>query len=213
MKPFAKPLLWAGGLVAIGVLVVVLLQRNPSVDDTPQPPVASSATVSAQAATTAPTAAAQESAPPWMNNAGGTAASAVAAQSTQQATPYFNGRQPSREELNRALVQIRERAVQNDRAADELLRQLDTLQAAGKLPPNINAPALRANILVAKRSQALARELGDLMAVEQNEGTRQRMNAIIGELQQLQKQLRYDVNTGATAPTAAVTATPNAGRQ
>ena len=202
MRPATKPLLWAGGLVAAGVLLVLLLRGG--AEDTAStgtvPPTDSVATATPAPVVAAPSADAGQT-PPWLSGSpgNGTAAAATAA----RPSPYFGGRQPTQAELDQALVQIREKTLQNDRAAEELLRQLDTLQATGKLPPDLNAEALRTNLLVAKRSQNLARELAELVNAPANDATRKRMDAIVSELQQLQKQLRYDVHqTG--APAAAV---------
>lgn len=200
MKRAANPLLWAGALVAVGLLAVVLLRQGTPEDAgiaAPAEPPAPQATAALPAAGPAPARAAEPS-PPWMNN--GTAAAATVA---RQQPAAFGGRQPTRAELAQAMVQIREKAAQNDRAANELLRQLDAMQASGKLPPNINADALRNNLLIAKRTQELAREMGELVAAPAGADTQQRMNVIVAELQQLKGQLRYDVNVGAAPVPAA----------
>ncbi|WP_433852389.1 hypothetical protein [Stenotrophomonas nitritireducens] len=204
MKPAVKPVLWAGALVAVGLLTVVLLRQGTPENPGIAAPVSSAPeTGAAPPAPVVPAGHTAEPPPPWMNNgAPGTAAAATVA---RQPPAVFGGRQPTRAELAQALLQIREKAAQNDRAANELLRQLDAMQASGKLPPNINAEALRNNLLIAKRTQELAREMGDLVAAPAGTDTQPRMNAIIAELQQLKSQLRYDVNLEAAAVSTAAT--------
>lgn len=194
----AKPLLWGAGVVVAGLLLVLVMRGGAPEPDAIQDGAAVEPAVPAPAPAGAPRVAADTgAAPPW-SQAGHTAAASAAA----RPMPQFQGRQPSRAELDQAIVQIREKVAQNDRAADDLLRQLDTMQATGTLPPGINAEALRNNLLVAKRSQSLAGELAGLANAPATEATRKRMDAIVGELQVLQKQLRYDVNSAA-APTPA----------
>ena len=196
MSAPAKTLLWTSALIAAGLLLVVVL-REGKPQLAPLPALDMPATPASAAVAQATAGATPEAPPPWMGNAASTTA---AASTAARSTPLFEGRQPSREELAQAMAQIREKAEQNDRAADEMLRQLDAAQANGKLPPNINAAALRNNLLIAKRSQALARELGELVSAPDGASTQQRMNAIIAELTRLKGQLRYDVQTaGSTA--------------
>lgn len=199
MKQAAKPLLWAGALVGVGILLLVLLKWRGA--EAPAPAAAPETTLAAQPAAQATVPAAQDAdnqPPPWMQGAmqpQGTAAAAASA------VPAFGNRAPSRAELNQALERIREKSLQNERAADAMLQQLDTLQASGKLPPGINADALRDNLKIARRTQVLSRELGELINAPAGTETKTRMDAIVAELQQLQKQLRYDVG-GPAAPVA-----------
>lgn len=206
-----KPLLWLLAIVLGGVALVSAV-RHGGPDDTgaatKAEPVPATPAVAAPAAVATM---ADESLPPWMSPTRGTAA--ATAVSRQQLAP--TGPQPTRAELVQALAHIRSKAEQNDRAANELLRQIDTLEASGKLPANLDAQALRTNLYIAKRSQALTRELAELAVAEPGTETRPRMDAIVAELQQLQKQLRYDVSAGLLAPAAvpAQAAAPAQGTQ
>ncbi|MGE4459955.1 MAG: hypothetical protein AB7D31_11920 [Stenotrophomonas sp.] len=77
--------------------------------------------------------------------------------------------------------------------ADDLLAQLDQLEKSGKAPADVRLDALRNNLLIAKRAQALAVELAESTQKPDSPAQRQRNAAILAELQQLQGQLRYDV--------------------
>jgi len=187
-----KPLLWLLGIVLAGVAVVALVRQAGQQGAPLQAPPAATAAADSQprpAGTAAPAQGAGAP-PPWVGNApAGTAAAATAArQRLVQDRPV-----PTRAELERALEQIRTKTEQNDRAADEMLRQLDQLQASGQLPAHVDANALRANLQLAKRSQALSRELAELALATPSQANQARIQAIVGELQQLQGQLRYDV--------------------
>lgn len=200
MNQAAKPLLWVAALVGVGILLLALLKWRGAEAPAPAPAPETAQAVQPQAPAMAP--AAQDAGNqtlPWMQ--GATQPQGTAAAAAASAVPAFGNTVPTRAELNSALERIREKSLQNERAADAMLQQLDALQSTGKLPPGINADALRTNLKVAKRTQVLSRELGELINAPPGTDTKARMDAIVAELQQLQKQLRYDVGTA--APVAA----------
>ncbi|MGB3392074.1 MAG: hypothetical protein WA956_01245 [Stenotrophomonas sp.] len=130
------------------------------------------------------------------NAAGPQATAATRALSTARAP------QPSASEIARAVVQVREQAARNERNADELLRQIDAMKASGQVPQGVNLDALRNNLLVSKRAQALAREIAELTQKADTPARQKRIEDITHELQGLQSQLRYDVGGAAAAPAA-----------
>lgn len=89
--------------------------------------------------------------------------------------------------------------TQNEAQAQALLRQLDTAQATGSLPPGMNAEAARNNIHIALKAQQLGRELMAITQQPDAPNRQQRMNQISTELIALREGLRYDV----TVPVAA----------
>ena len=96
-------------------------------------------------------------------------------------------------DIGRSLADIRLKSGNNMRMADDLLAQLDQLEKSGKAPADVRLDALRNNLLIAKRAQALAVELAESTQKPDSPAQRQRNAAILAELQQLQGQLRYDV--------------------
>jgi hypothetical protein len=96
-------------------------------------------------------------------------------------------------DIHRSLADIRLKSGNNMRMADDLLAQLDQLEKSGKAPADVRLDALRNNLLIAKRAQALAVELAESTQKPDSPEQRQRNAAILAELQQMQGQLRYDV--------------------
>lgn len=199
MKLPSKPLLWLGGIVVIGAVLVMQLSRNtgpaqvlPQEAGTGSEPGPSAPPPPA----TAPSAAGTDT-PPWMDP--GSRPRMTAA---NRALSRTEGLQPSASEVARAVVQVREQAARNEHAADELLRQIDAMKATGQAPQGVNLDALRNNLLVAKRAQALAREVADLTQQADTPARQKRIDDITHELQQLQSQLRHDVGSMAAAPVA-----------
>jgi len=123
-----------------------------------------------------------------------TAATRVASTAKQEA-------QPTPGEIASKISQIRRQSDHNKREAGELLRQIDAMKASGQAPRDVNLDALRDNLLIAMRAQALAREIAELTQQADTPARRRRTEEITHELQQLQSQLRYDVGGTAAAPT------------
>lgn len=200
MKPLAKPLLWLGGAVVIGAALVMLIPRGA------EPPQAAPQEAGAggepgptshPAPVAAPPATGMDT-PPWANpNAAGPQPT-----SATRALSAASQLQPSASDVARAVVQVREQAARNEHNADELLRQIDAMKASGQAPQGINLEALRNNLLVAKRAQALAREVAELTQQADTPARQKRIEDITHELQQLQSQLRHDVGSMTAAPAA-----------
>ena len=202
-------LLWlAGAAIVAGLVLVFALrtgtERTEPATSAPAPAAAAATTAHTPAA---PAATVPTDTPPWLGGGSGGSQKAGAPAATR-ALSAISAPAPSAAEQARTVATLREQAVRNERTADELLRQIDTMQATGQTPPGVNLEALRSNLLVTKRAQVLARELAELTQQPQGADRQQRILAITSELQQLQGQLRYDVGT----PTAAVPASPPGGR-
>lgn len=198
MKPLAKPLLWLGAAIAVGATLVMVIPRGPEASRTPAPETAvgNSPGQTGQAATPMALPAAGTDTLPWMSPGAGGAQATAATRAQSTANPL----QPSSSEITRAVVQVREQAVRNERNADELLRQIDAMQASGQAPPGVNLDALRNNLLVSKRAQALAREVAELTQQPDTPARQKRIDDITRELQGLQSQLRHDIGSPTTAP-------------
>jgi len=183
---YRKPLLWGAGLVAGGALAILAV-RHSGDDATPAAPVA--AAVQADSAAAEPQAAqAGADTPPWVQ-AEEPAAAGTAMQRAAAAAPPA----AAATDIGRSLADIRLKSGNNMRMADDLLAQLDQLEKSGKAPADVRLDALRNNLLIAKRAQALAVELAESTQKPDSPAQRQRNAAILAELQQLQGQLRYDV--------------------
>ncbi|MGW8127684.1 MAG: hypothetical protein ACWGG5_04920 [Stenotrophomonas sp.] len=184
---YRKPLLWGAGLIAGGALAILAV-RHSGDDATPAAPVA--AAVQADSAAAEPQAAqAGADTPPWMQ-AEEPAAAGTAMQRAAAAAPPPAA---AATDIGRSLADIRLKSGNNMRMADDLLAQLDQLEKSGKAPADVRLDALRNNLLIAKRAQALAVELAESTQKPDSPAQRQRNAAILAELQQLQGQLRYDV--------------------
>jgi len=209
VKSLTKPLLWLGGIVVVGAALVILIPRGtePSPAPAPETTASSPPAQTGQPATPPPAAGTGTGSDtlPWMNP---NAASQQTAAATR-ARSAINPPQPSASEVARAVVAVREQAIHNERTADELLRQIDAMKASGQAPKGVNLDALRSNLLVAKRAQALARELAELTQQADTPARKKRIEDITHELQGLQSQLRYDVG----GPTAAQAAPAVLGRK
>ncbi|MBN8800698.1 MAG: hypothetical protein ABS96_25595 [Lysobacteraceae bacterium SCN 69-123] len=183
---YRKPLLWGAGLIAGGALAILAV-RHSGDDATPAAPVA--AAVQADSAAAEPQAAqAGADTPPWVQ-AEEPAAAGTAMQRAAAAAPPA----AAATDIGRSLADIRLKSGNNMRMADDLLAQLDQLEKSGKAPADVRLDALRNNLLIAKRAQALAVELAESTQKPDSPAQRQRNAAILAELQQLQGQLRYDV--------------------
>lgn len=187
-----KPLLWLGAIVLAGVALIAVVRSGAGHSEA-TPSVAADAAPTPDTAIPAAPAGVQDT-PPWL-----TAPAATRATGTR--VPAADGRAvPTPEQTTRAVVQLREQAIRNERTADELLKQIDALKASGQAPQGVDLDALRTNLTVTKRAQVLARELAELTQQPSGPQRQQRILAITGELQQLQSQLRYDAARPGAAP-------------
>lgn len=185
---YRKPLLWGAGLIAGGALAILAV-RHSGDDATPAAPVA--AAVQADSAAAEPQAAqAGADTPPWMQAEEPAAAGTAIQRATATASPPAAA---TATDIHRSLADIRLKSGNNMRMADDLLAQLDQLEKSGKAPADVRLDALRNNLLIAKRAQALAVELAESTQKPDSPAQRQRNAAILAELQQMQGQLRYDV--------------------
>ena len=187
MNPrYRKPLLWGTGLIAGGALAILAVRHSGDAG-APAAPVAAAAQADAAAGPQATPAGADT--PPWLQAdapAGGSAMPRAAAAAPPPAAATAT-------DIGRSLADIRLKSGNNMRMADDLLAQLDQLEKSGKAPADVRLDALRNNLLIAKRAQALAVELAESTQKPDSPEQRQRNAAILAELQQMQGQLRYDV--------------------
>lgn len=187
MNPrYRKPLLWGTGLIAGGALAILAVRHSGDAG-APAAPLAAAAQADAAAGPQATPAGTDT--PPWLQAdapAGGSAMPRAAAAAPPPAAATAT-------DIGRSLADIRLKSGNNMRMADDLLAQLDQLEKSGKAPADVRLDALRNNLLIAKRAQALAVELAESTQKPDSPAQRQRNAAILAELQQLQGQLRYDV--------------------
>ncbi|MGE8218510.1 MAG: hypothetical protein ACN6OU_02005 [Stenotrophomonas acidaminiphila] len=187
MNPrYRKPLLWGTGLIAGGALAILAVRHS---GDAAAPAAPPAAAAQAQAAAGPQATPAGADTPPWLQadaSAGGSAMQRAAAATSPPAAATAT-------DIGRSLADIRLKSGNNMRMADDLLAQLDQLEKSGKAPADVRLDALRNNLLIAKRAQALAVELAESTQKPDSPAQRQRNAAILAELQQLQGQLRYDV--------------------
>ncbi|AUZ55796.1 hypothetical protein B1L07_12715 [Stenotrophomonas acidaminiphila] len=187
MNPrYRKPLLWGTGLIAGGALAILAVRHS---GDAAAPAAPPAAAAQAQAAAEPQATPAGADTPPWLQadaSAGGSAMQRAAAATSPPVAATAT-------DIGRSLADIRLKSGNNMRMADDLLAQLDQLEKSGKAPADVRLDALRNNLLIAKRAQALAVELAESTQKPDSPAQRQRNAAILAELQQLQGQLRYDV--------------------
>lgn len=204
MNPYVKIGAIAGSMVLVGVLLTVGLRKT------------SNAPLAAPAATAA-TATASDSAPPPTATAAEITPSATATAAPWETGPHARTTAPapaaairmpppspptsSNAQLRTAMEQMDRQMTQNEVQAQALLRQLDTAQATGNLPPGMNPEAARSNIRIAIRAQQLGRELVSVSQQPDTPGRQQRMAQISNELITLRESLRYDVNQPIAAKT------------
>lgn len=186
-----KPLLWLAGAVLAGAALVFALRSGtrqealPGTGDVAAPaPVADAP--DAPAITPAP---ASPDTPPWLA-APPSAPPVLGRRSQATSEPVMTP-----EESAQAVARIRAQAATNERALDALIAQIDTLKSSGQVQPGVDIDALRANLVVARKAQALAQEMAELTQQPNTPARQQQLNAITSQLQQLQSQLRYDVST------------------
>ncbi len=196
MNPRYRPLLWTAGAIALGLVLVVVLRGlgprdaapGPRTAPDPQPAALDSAVQRQTPAVVA------EDVPPWLQDAPAAVGTGRGAAAPVAAMPS-----PDLVDPVAAIDGIRTQARRNVRAVDDLMAQLDALEASGQTPPEVELATLRGNLEVARRAQQLALELAESTQQPESPQREQRTAQIIAELQALQGQVRYDVSPGAAA--------------
>lgn len=200
-------------VIVAGLIVVMTLRgfatRTPA--DAAVMPVATPTTA---AAVTVDTPATAEAPPPWART-----------QSTDSDTgapaDTRSAEDPERAEQMRQLQQsmrgiMTETSRRSQATNDHLRNALDTLQEMNDpaVTSQINLDAVRQNLEISIKMQALAQELQQVMAEPGGPARQQRLEATLAQFRQLQSQLRQDVSApGATEvipafPTLAPAAKP-----
>ena len=194
MTPRNKPLLIAGGAIIAGLVLVLVVRGTGNQHSDATADAAPVAT--AQAPATAPQQATHPAAEayPWDAPAAAPVLAPIGATATAGAASAPPPLQPE------ALAAMREQIARSGAAADGMLRRLDEMESSGQLPKEIDLPALRNNIAIAKRAQYLSLEIVNLNQQPSTPERTQRLHTILAELQQLQGQLRLDVNLPAGQP-------------
>jgi len=191
MNPRYRPLLWTLGAIALGLALVLTMRGLATREDAPPAPIDAPSAVDAAARPAAP-AAAVEDTPPWLQ--GATTAPGTPGGSAVGLTP-LTGAMPASDLADpvAAIATIRVQAQRNVQAVDDLMTQLDALEASGQTPPDVKLDALRDNLKVARRAQQLALELAESTQQPESPLREQRTAQIIAELQALQAQVQYNV--------------------
>ncbi|WP_158613468.1 hypothetical protein [Luteimonas sp. 100069] len=193
MNPRYRPLLWTLGAIALGLALVLTMRGLATGEDAPPAPIDAPSVVDAAVQPAAP-AAAPEDTPPWLQGATTTSGTPGGAGSAVGLTP-LTGAMPATDFADpvAAIATIRVQAQRNVQAVDDLMVQLDALEASGQTPPDVKLDALRDNLKVARRAQQLALELAESTQQPESPLRDQRTAQIIVELQALQAQVQYNV--------------------
>lgn len=194
MNPRNKPLLIAGGAIIAGLVLVLVLRGTGNRQDKAPTELAPADTAQAlptqpQQAVTAPSEAYPWDAPASVAGVAPPAAAVVPGTASVPA--------PLQPE---AVAAMREQIARSGAAADDMLRKLDEMERSGQLPKEIDLPALRNNIGIAKRAQYLSLEIVNLNQQPSTPERNQRLQTILAELQQLQGQLRLDISMPTAQP-------------
>lgn len=189
MNPRHTPLAWAAAALAAGI-VVLLLVRGMGGEATPASEAAPVERVQPAAPVAVPTGPEPAGDPaPW-ERAQPQAPATVPGTSGEAGRPAAV---PEGFDADAQIATIRTQSRQNLAMVDDLLREIDALEASGKAAPEMQLGALRQNLGIARRAQVLALELAESTQQPDTPARRQRTDAIVAELQQLQGQLRYDL--------------------
>ena len=195
----AKPLLLATAVIALGIVVGVWTRTTANTSASSAPEAAQATPMSTVADTpSSPLAATSpqrgDDGPlPWDRPiaSNGPATTLPATPAAELAPPASGVGMP-----DAAIVQQQLR--NNDRAIEQALSQLSEMEAAGTIPAQINAKAVRTNLAVAQRAQRLASEMMSLAQQPASEARTARIQVIVTELRKLESQLVPDV----TRPTS-----------
>ena len=196
MNAHLKIVVGAGAAILIGAALVLALRKGePAAPPAPAP----AAVVDAAPAPAAPTPPPADATPaPWETGPAMRTAAAPATAAMRVPPPPTS---PDAQ-MRTAIAQMERQMAQNEAQAHAMLRQLNTAQATGSLPPGMNVEAARTNIQIALKAQQLGREMVALSQQPDSPARQQRMNQISTELIALREGLRYDVNTPAAAKAA-----------
>lgn len=186
-----KPIWIAAAVIGLGASVVFFTRSNAPVETVTPPPHVGVDEAGADplvADTAAPQVHDSAGPLPWQNSAEPEVPAAASAErQVKQALP---------EPVSAALpspAQLQNQLLQNRKAMDEALQQLNEMEASGKVPPQIDVRAMRTNLGVASRAQQLAGEMVILAQQPTDEARTRRIEAIVAELRTLQGQVRNDV--------------------
>lgn len=188
MNPRNKPLLIASGAIIAGLVLVLVLRGTGNHQDNVQTEAAPVETAQALPTQPAQAMTAPSEAYPWDAPASAAAVAPPAAAAVPGTASVPAALQPE------AVAAMREQIVRSGAAADDMLRKLDEMERSGQLPKEIDLPALRSNIAIAKRAQYLSLEIVNLNQQPSTPERNQRLQTILAELQQLQGQLRLDIS-------------------
>lgn len=89
-------------------------------------------------------------------------------------------------------AQMQKQLTEGSRALDQALAKFNEMEAAGKLPPEVDARAVRTNITLARRAQTLTSEMLALSQQPADDARSRRAEAIVAELRALQTQIQFD---------------------
>ena len=201
-------------VIAAGLIAVMTLRgfATRTADPAPDAAVTPAATPSAvaPAATDTPTTA--EAPPPWARTPPTDTDTGTAADTRSTEDPE---RAEQLRQLQQSMRGIMTGASQRSQATNAHLRNaLDTLQEMDDpaVTSQINLDAVRHNLEISIKMQALSQELQQVMAAPASSARQQRLDTTLAQFRQLQSQLRQDVRApGATVtlptfPTVAPTA-------
>lgn len=189
MNPRHKPLAWAGAALAAGIAVVLVVRGIG--DDAPMSATPAAAPAMPEAAPAMPPSGGMQIAEPapWERAQPAAAGAAAGARAATARTAVV----PEGFDAVAQVATIRAQSQQNLAMLDSLVGEIDALEKSGKASPDMQLGALRQNLGVARRAQVLALELAETTQQPDTPARRQRTDAIVAELQQLQGQLRYDL--------------------
>lgn len=191
-----KPLLIAAAVIALGVAAVYFTRSNapsgelaatPSADAGPDAdaPAVSEQMKSAANETQEPAA---RSALPW--EMGVAASPSEGGNPTSPPSAASLGTLPSSSLPDPA--QIQKKLNESSKVLDQALTNFNEMEAAGKLPPEVDAHAMRKNLNIAKRAQQLSGEMIALSQQPADDSRSRRIEAIVAELRSLQAQVQFE---------------------
>lgn len=182
--------------VAFGLGVVALLRSVAPQPPAPARQMMASAPTKVTSHAKAAASATSESPPPWAN-------------ATDAVAPEAPSADPTRERRIRELRQsvqglVAEASQRSDASYAHLSKALDTLEAMDDpaVKARINIPAVRQNLEISMKMQALTRELQQVYAQPQSPARDAQVASISERFRALQAQLRTDVQAGASIAAA-----------
>ncbi|TWI06227.1 hypothetical protein IP90_00492 [Luteimonas cucumeris] len=192
------------GLIAV-LTVRTLAGRNAAPVAATDAPVATSVAPPAETATETPAPTTDEAPPPWATSDAASDAAQAATSTTATATDPVRERQLR--ELQQAMKGVIAESTQRSAATyQHLSKALDTLEQMNDptVTAQINLDAVRNNLDVSMRMQALAQQLQQIMTEADSPERKQRLDATMAQFRMLQSQLRSDVSAaGSSLPAPA----------